>query len=276
MDNHSTESGILSNPSYHHDQQTQQPARNAQDSLNTASLSSSSTQGTTSAVQDYSSYAAYNPTDPYGYGSSGYSTSYYNNGYQQQTNNHSYTQQQPNHSYSQQQPSHSYSSTVGSYQNTGAPYQPLSSFQNTGSYTGTTSYSTTYYNPGDYQTAGGYPSSGYSNQTSIWNDPNNANYTSHQYSTYAPDTTSAYSSGTAASTSMNYEQHQKQWADYYSQTEVSCAPGTEHLSAASTSNQGSAVVSGVYPTSNTQPPSSFTPASWRPESASSELPSLQV
>jgi hypothetical protein len=109
----------------------------------------------------------------------------------------------------------------------------------------------------------------------LWNDPNNANYTSQQYSTYAPDTTSAYSSGTAASTSMNYEQHYKQWADYYSQTEVSCAPGTEHLSAASTSNLGSAV-SGVYPTSNTQPPASFTPASWRPESASSELPSLQV
>ncbi|KAI9389462.1 hypothetical protein POPTR_008G047700v4 [Populus trichocarpa] len=125
------------------------------------------------------------------------------------------------------------------------------------------------------QTAGGYPSSGYSNQTSLWNDPNNANYTSQQYSTYAPDTTSAYSSGTAASTSMNYEQHYKQWADYYSQTEVSCAPGTEHLSAASTSNLGSAV-SGVYPTSNTQPPASFTPASWRPESASSELPSLQT
>ncbi|KAJ6350158.1 hypothetical protein OIU78_006349 [Salix suchowensis] len=126
------------------------------------------------------------------------------------------------------------------------------------------------------QTAGGYPSSGYSNQTSLWNDPNNANYTSHQYSTHAPDTTGAYSSGTAASMSMNYEQHHKQWADYYSQTEVSCAPGTEHLSAASTSNQGSAVVSGVYPTSNTQPPSSYTPASWRPESASSDLPSLQT
>ncbi|KAI5575122.1 hypothetical protein BDE02_10G190800 [Populus trichocarpa] len=303
VDNHSTENGILSNSSYHHDQQTQQPARNAQDSLSTTSLSSSSTQGTTNGVQqDYSSYAAYNPTDPYG--STGYSTSYYNNGYQQQTNhsysqqqpNHSYSQQQPSHSYSQQQqpshsysqqqqpshsysqqqqPSHSYSSTVGAYQNTGAPYQPLSSFQNTGSYTGTTSYSTTYYNPGDYQTAGGYPSSGYNNHTTLWNDPNYANYTSQQYSTYAPDTTSAYSSGTAASTSMNNEQHYKQWADYYSQTEVICAPGTEHLSAASTSNQGSAV-SGVYPTSSTQPPSSFTPTSQRTESASSDLPSLQT
>ncbi|KAJ6690355.1 hypothetical protein OIU85_006606 [Salix viminalis] len=300
VDNHSTENGFLSNSSYHHDHQTQQLARSAQDNLNTASLASSSTQGT-SVTQDYGSYAAYNPTDPYGYGSSGYSN-YYNNVYQQQPNHpysqqqpsqaysqqqpsqaysqqqpsQAYSQQQPSQAYSQQQPSHQYSSTGGAYQNTGAPYQPLSSIPNTGSYTGTTSYSTTYYNPGDYQTAGGYPSSGYSNQTSLWNDPNNANYTSHQYSTHAPDTTSAYSSGTAASMSMNYEQHHKQWADYYSQTEVSCAPGTEHLSAASTSNQGSAVVSGVYPTSNTQPPSSYTPASWRPESASSDLPSLQT
>ncbi|KAJ6758087.1 80 KDA MCM3-ASSOCIATED PROTEIN [Salix koriyanagi] len=282
VDNHSTENGFLSNSSYHHDHQTQQLARSAQDNLNTASLASSSTQGT-SVTQDYGSYAAYNPTDPYGYGSSGYSN-YYNNGYQQQPNHtysqqqpsHPYSQQQPSQAYSQQQPSHQYSSTGGAYQNTGAPYQPLSSIPNTGSYTGTTSYSTTYYNPGDYQTSGGYPSSGYSNQTSLWNDPNNANYTSHQYSTHAPDTTSAYSSGTAASMSMNYEQHHKQWADYYSQTEVSCAPGTEHLSAASTSNQGSAVVSGVYPTSNTQPPSSYTLASWRPESASSDLPSLQT
>ncbi|KAG5239775.1 leukocyte receptor cluster member [Salix suchowensis] len=274
VDNHSTENGFLSNSSYHHDHQTQQLARSAQDNLNTASLASSSTQGT-SVTQDYGSYAAYNPTDPYGYGSSGYSN-YYNNGYQQQPN-HTYSQQQPSHPYSQQQPSQAYSQQQPSqaYLSSSQP-GPLSSIPNTGSYTGTTSYSTTYYNPGDYQTSGGYPSSGYSNQTSLWNDPNNANYTSHQYSTHAPDTTSAYSSGNAASMSMNYEQHHKQWADYYSQTEVSCAPGTEHLSAASTSNQGSAVVSGVYPTSNTQPPSSYTLASWRPESASSDLPSLQT
>ncbi|EEF37328.1 leukocyte receptor cluster (lrc) member, putative [Ricinus communis] len=262
----------------------------------------------------YASYS--NATDPYGYTSTGYPGYYNgyqqqlnhsysqqqpnhaysqqqpNHGYsQQQPNhaysqqlpnhaqqqpNHAYSQQQPNHAYSQQQPNHAYTQPLGAYQNTGAPYQPLSTFQNTGSYAGTSSYSATYYNPGDYQTSGAYPSNGYNNQTTLWNDSNYANYTTQQYSNYASDTTSAYSSGTAAATSVNYQQHYKQWADYYNQTEVTCAPGTEHLSVSSTSNQGtsaSGVTSG-YPNSNSQPPSSFTP-SWRPESTSSELPSVQ-
>ncbi|XP_012073414.1 SAC3 family protein A isoform X2 [Jatropha curcas] len=259
VDNRSTES------TYHHDQQTEPPARSVQQGLNATSLASSSTLGTASASQDYSSFASYsNPTDPYGYASTGY-PSYYN-GYQQQ----------PNHSYSQQQPNHAYSQPLGAYQNTGAPYQPLSSFQNTGSYAGTPSYSATYYNPGDYQTAGAYPSSGYSNQTALWSDGNYANYTTHQYANYTSDTASAYNSGTAAATPINYQQHYKQWADYYNQTEVTCAPGTEHLSVASTSNQVNSAsgVTGAYPNSNSQHPSSFT-TSWRPESTSSELPSLQ-
>ncbi|KAF2318642.1 hypothetical protein GH714_009510 [Hevea brasiliensis] len=249
---------------YHHDHLKEPTPRNVQNGLNATSLASSSTLGTTSASQDYSSYASYsNPTDPYGYASTGY-PGYYN-GYQQQ----------PNHSYSQQQPNHAYSQPLGAYQNTGAPYQPLSSFQNTGSYAGTPSYPATYYNPGDYQTAGAYPSSGYSNQTTMWSDGNYANYTTHQYSNYTADTTSAYTSGTAVANSVNYQQQYKQWADYYNQTEVTCAPGTEHLSVASTSNQVNSVpgVTTGYPNSSSQPPSSFTP-SWRPESTSSEL-SLQ-
>ncbi|XP_050209800.1 SAC3 family protein A [Mercurialis annua] len=207
----------------------------------------------------------------------GYSQQQPNQGYSQQQPNHGYTQQQPNHAYSQQQPNQAYSQPVGAYQNSGAPYQPLSSFQNTGSYSGTSSYSATYYNPGDYQTSGAYPSNGYSNQTTPWNDGNYANYTTQQYSNYTPDTTSAYSSTSAAATSMNYQQQYKQWADYYNQTEVTCAPGTEHLSASSAANQGtssSGLTSG-YPNSNGQPPLSFTP-SWNPESTPSELPSVQA
>ncbi|KAG8645159.1 SAC3 family protein A isoform X2 [Manihot esculenta] len=258
VDNLSTES------TYHHDHPKESTSKSVPHGLNATSLSSSSTLGTATASQDYSSYASYsNPTDPYGYASTGY-PGYYN-GYQQQ----------PNHSYSQQQPNHSYSQPVGAYQNTGAPYQPLSSFQNTGSYAGTPSYPATYYNPGDYQTAGAYPSNGYSNQTTLWSDGNYASYTTHQYSNYVADTSSAYASGTAAATSVNYQQQYKQWADYYNQTEVTCAPGTEHLSVPSASNQVNSVpgVTAGYPTSSSQPPSSFTP-SWRPEPASSEL-SLQ-
>ncbi|XP_062154759.1 SAC3 family protein A isoform X2 [Alnus glutinosa] len=306
VDHNSTQNGTLpsSTSTYQYDYHTQPPTRNVQDGLNAASLpSSSSSLGTANVSQDYNGYASYpNSTDPYGYGSTGY-PGYYNSyqqqqqqqqsnhssyqqqqqqsnhsSYQQQQSNHSsYQQQQSNHSsYQPQQSNHSYSQTVGAYQNTGAPYQPLSSFQNTGSYAGPASYSSTYYNPGDYQTAGGYPSSGYSNQNTLWNDANYTNYTTHQYSNYTPDTTGAYSSGTTTAPSLHYQQQYKQWADYYSQTEVSCAPGTENISVANTSNVGCPIpgVSGGYPASNTQTPTSYTP-SWRPESSSSELASVQ-
>ncbi|KAK6234100.1 hypothetical protein QUC31_006506 [Theobroma cacao] len=256
VDNHSVENGSFSNSTYHHVQQTEPSTRTVQDGSNAASLATSSSLGTTNAQPDYSGYNSYsNSTDPYSYGSTGYQGYY--NGYQQQ----------PNPSYSQ---------PVGAYQNTGAPYQPLSSFPNTGSYAGPASYSSTYYNPGDYQTAGGYPSSGYSHQTTTWNEGNYSNYTTHQYSNYTPDTTGAYASGNAATNSLHYQQHYKQWSDYYNPTEVSCAPGTENLSIASKSTQVSQVpgVSGGYATSNSQAPPSFTP-SWRPEPSSSQTPSLQ-
>ena len=255
VDNHSVQNGSF-NSTYHHVQHTEPSIRTIQDGSNAASLATSSSVGTTNAQPNYSGYNSYsNSGDPYSYGSTGYQGYY--NGYQQQ----------PNPSYSQ---------PVGAYQNTGAPYQPLSSFQNTGSYAGPASYSSTYYNPGDYQTAGGYPSSGYSHQTTTSNEGNYTNYT-NQYSNYTPDTSGAYAAGNAATNSLHYQQHYKQWADYYNQTEVSCAPGTENLSVASTSTQVSQVpgVSGGYPTSNSSAPPSFTP-SWRPESSSSLTPSLQV
>lgn len=253
-DNPSTEHGGFSNPNYHPVQHIEPHSRNIHEGLNAASTSSSL--GATNVSQEYNGYSSYpSATDPYGYGNTG-NPGYYHN-YQQQSH-------------------HSYSQPVGAYQNTGAPYQPLSSFQNTGSYAGPASYSSAYYNPGDYQTSGGYPSSNYSNHTNSWNGGNYANYTSHQYPNYTPDSNGAYSSSTVPVTSQQYQQQYKQWADYYSQTEVSCAPGTEHLSVPSTSNLECPIpgVTTGCPTSNTQPPSSFT-LSWKPESSSSELPSLQ-
>ena len=77
-------------------------------------------------LQDYNAYTSYpSSSNQYKYGSMEYD-SYYNNYHQQ-----------PNHSYSQ---------PVGAYQITGAPYQPHSSFPNTGSYDGTVTYRSTYYN----------------------------------------------------------------------------------------------------------------------------------
>ncbi|RZB89705.1 SAC3 family protein A isoform C [Glycine soja] len=248
----STGNGVYSNPTYLYDQHPQPPGRSIQDGQNVSSVAgNSSNLGTANVTQDYNAYASYpSSSNPYGYGSMGFS-GYYNN----------YQQQQPNHTYSQ---------PVGAYQNTGAPYQPISSFQNTGSYAGSASYSSTYYNPADYQTTGGYQnSSGYGNQATMWN---NGSYSSHPYTNYTPDSSGSYSSG-AATTSVQYQQQYKQWADYYNQTEVSCAPGTENLSVTSSSTLGCPIpaVTGAYATPNSQPPQSYPPF-WRQESSSSSIP----
>lgn len=255
-DTNSAENGMFSNSSYHHVQQTEPHLRNAQDGSNAASsVYPPSSLGAASVPQQYNGYMTYpSSNDPYSYGNTGYSGYY--SGYQQQSN-------------------HSYSQPVGANQNTGAPYQPLSSFQNSGSYAGPASYPSTYYNPGDYQTSGGHSTGGYSNQSNLWSEANYANYT-HQYANYTPDSNCAYSSSTAAATSLQYQQHYKQWADYYSQTEVSCAPGTENISVTNTSNLSCPIpgVSSGYSTSTshlTQPSVS----SWGPE-RSSTFPSVQV
>ncbi|KAL8051472.1 hypothetical protein ABFX02_06G150200 [Erythranthe guttata] len=153
--------------------------------------------------------------------------------YQQPQQASQYQQPQQSSQYQQQpqQSTQSYPHHVGAYQNTGAPYQPLSSFQNTGSYAGPASYSSTYYNPGDYQTSGSYTSGTYGTETNLWQGGQYATYSSNQYPNYTQDSSSAYSSTPAVATSQ-YQQHYKQWEDYYNQTqtEVSCAPGTENVS----------------------------------------------
>ncbi|KAL2526125.1 SAC3/GANP/Nin1/mts3/eIF-3 p25 family [Abeliophyllum distichum] len=279
------ENGTMSNPSYQHDQRVEPISRNVQDGMNIASTASTSNSGVANVAQGYSGYATYPNSDPYGYNSSGYAGYY--SGYQQQSNQYqqqsnqyqqqsSQYQQQQSNQY-QQQSNQSYPQPIGAYQNTGAPYQPLSSFQNTGSYTGPASYSSTYYNPGDYQTSGSYTSGTYGAQTNLWHGGQYAEYSSNQYPSYKPETNTAYSSTTAVATSQ-YQQQYKQWSDYYnqSQTEVSCAPGTENLSVSSASNLSCSVpsASGGYSASNSQLPVPYTP-SWRPESSSSESTPLK-
>ncbi|CAI9091514.1 OLC1v1026570C1 [Oldenlandia corymbosa var. corymbosa] len=258
--NYSIENGSASSSTYHHGQQAELISRNVQDGLNAPPVASTSTSGVVNAPQDYSSYSAYQNTDPYGYGNTGYTPQY--NGYQQPT-------------------SQSYQPPVGAYQNSGAPYQPLSSFQNTGSYAGPASYSGTYYNPADYQTSGGYQNGAYSNQTNYWQEGQYTSYTPQQYPNYSQDPTTLYSSTTSTETSQ-YAEHYKQWADYYNaQTEVSCAPGTENVSVPVTSSLSCSVpaVNGGYPASQSQqtsapPPAPYVP-SWRPESTTSEFHGTQ-
>ncbi|KAL7584223.1 hypothetical protein Lser_V15G44309 [Lactuca serriola] len=202
---------------------------------------------------------------------------------QQQQPNQSYPQQQPNQSsQTYVQPSQTYVQQAGAYQSTGAPHQPISSFQNTGSYPGPASYSTTYYNPGDYQTSGGYPTANYNTQTNSWNQGSYPSY-AHQYPNYTTDSNVAYTAqNNTPVASVQYQQdYSKQWTDYYSQTEVTCAPGTENVSSTSAPNLVSPlpvpVVANAYSAPNNQQVASTAPvpSSWKPESGLSELPSVQ-
>ncbi|XP_059317628.1 SAC3 family protein A isoform X2 [Lycium ferocissimum] len=265
-DSYARENGVVSHSGYDHDQQAAPPSGNVQDGFNVATSATTPSSGATNVQQDYSSYGTYQSTDPYGYNNPGYAAYY--NGYQQQ----------PNQSYSQ--PS-------GAYQNTGAPYQPLSSFPNTGSYAGPTSYSSTYYNPGDYQTSGGYASGAYNNQTNAWHEGQYAAYTCHQYPSYSSDSNAAYSSTTAPAASQ-YQQHYKQWADYYNHTQndVTCAPGTENICVSNVSSLSCPVPAGysvpgvqapashAYPASGVQGPASHAPSD-KPESGLSALSAVQ-
>ncbi|CAH8291481.1 unnamed protein product [Eruca vesicaria subsp. sativa] len=267
--------GNYSNPNYYHPQPTVPPTGNVQETPYTAPFTSSSTSETANVAQDYSGYTPYQTSsDP----PQNYSNTVYSNYYS---------------GYQQQQPSQSYPQPVGAYQNTGAPYQPISSFQNPGSYAGTPSYSGTYYNPADYQTtggyqgtnynnqtAGGYPSTNYSNQTPTSNQGNHTsnqgNYTSNPYQSYTADAANTHSSTVATTTPVHYQQNYQQWPAYYSQTEVPCAPGTEKLPATSAASQSFPVpgVTNEIPASNGQPVPSYAQP-WRQETDLSQPPSQQ-
>ncbi|CAI9264866.1 unnamed protein product [Lactuca saligna] len=145
---------------FSHDQHSEPQSRNHQDGLSVA------TTGTVSAA----GYAGY-----------------YSSSYQQQQPNQSYPKQQPNLSSQMYvQPSQTYVQPAGAYQSTGAPHQPISSFQNAGSYPGPAIYSTTYYNPGDYQPSGGYQTANYNTQTNSWSQGSHPSY-AHQYPNYTTD-----------------------------------------------------------------------------------------
>ncbi|KVI06910.1 hypothetical protein Ccrd_014733 [Cynara cardunculus var. scolymus] len=297
--NEATGSKTYPSTSFNHDQHSEPHPRNIQDGETAASAGTVSSSGTASL--EYANYAAYPNSDPYGYGSTGYA-GYYSSYQQQPTQSYpqqqptqsypqqqptqsypqqqptqSYPQQQANQSYAQQQPNQTYAQPAGAYQSTGAPHQPISSFQNTGSYAGPASYSTTYYNPGDYQTSGGYPSANYNSQTNSWNQGSYASY-GHQYPNYSAESNMAYSAQNAPAAPLQYQpDYKQQWTDYYSQTEVTCAPGTENLSSTSASNLVSplpAVASGYSALSSQHLPSTA-PSSWRPEPGLSELSSVQ-
>lgn len=257
------ENGMYSSTTYRTDQITEAASKTVPDNLSAAIAATIPKESNSeAAVQNYS-YTGYGTsTDTYGYGNTGYAGYY--SGYQQPQSNQAYTQQQ--------QPQVG----GGGYQTTGG--SNISDFTNTVPYAGPTNYTTTYYNPADYQTPSG-PGAGYNNAAGAyvnqnWQQGSYVNYGNNQYASYAPEATAT---ATAAAPTQQFQQSYNQWADYYSQTEVSCAPGTENVASTGTASAVHSVpgVPGGYVASNTQQPATFA-APWRPESSSSDVTPVQV
>ncbi|XP_010509029.1 PREDICTED: SAC3 family protein A-like [Camelina sativa] len=225
-------------------------------------LSSFQNPGSYAGTASYSG-TYYNPADYQtagGYQSTNYNNqtagSYPSTNYSNQTPASNYSNQTPASNYSNQTPASSYSNQT-----------PVSNYSNQ---TPASNYS----NP--------TPASNYSNQTpaSNYSNPtpasNQGNYTSNPYQNYTPDAANTHSSTIATATPVHHQQNYQQWSEYYSQTEVPCAPGTENLSATSAYSQSFPVpgVTSEMPASNSQPAPSYV-QHWGPETGPSQPPSQQ-
>eukprot|EP00252_Welwitschia_mirabilis_P019719 TRINITY_DN4645_c0_g1_i4.p1 TRINITY_DN4645_c0_g1~~TRINITY_DN4645_c0_g1_i4.p1 ORF type:complete len:920 (+),score=183.14 TRINITY_DN4645_c0_g1_i4:460-3219(+) len=242
--NSAMETSNVSSCNYYNTSQTEDQTQTSQyvnQSAVDSSSSVSATPGIPSGNTYDGSYSGYNSYpgvyNHYPYGSTSYPG--YNYGYSEQGN-------------------HSYSHHVGAYQNSGAPYTDSTHYPTTA----------TYYNPGVYQSMEGYRSTGYNSQTPSWNDPGYGNYGGYSgypgYGTVGP----------YPSQSHDYQS----WQEYYkqSETDVSCAPGTEPTVVSSAGNTQSLNCSVQQVNAEVaQPPPPGTQPSWQPNANSYYDASLQ-
>uniref|UniRef100_A0A8R7TJZ5 PCI domain-containing protein n=1 Tax=Triticum urartu TaxID=4572 RepID=A0A8R7TJZ5_TRIUA len=159
--------------------------------------------------------------------------------------------QYPNYYYNYPQPANDSSLHQGVDQSSGAAYQPLTSFPNSGSYVGPTS--NTYYNAGADQTAQAYATNNYYYQNQAWSGGSSGDVHAQTYQTYAPsDTNAAQSSCSLPTTSFHYPQQYNQWSNYYDQS----APNSGALAVAgnSASDTKSPSAGSGYTYPSTQPP----------------------
>uniref|UniRef100_A0ACD5TCY9 Uncharacterized protein n=2 Tax=Avena sativa TaxID=4498 RepID=A0ACD5TCY9_AVESA len=152
--------------------------------------------------------------------------------------------QYPNYYYNYPQAANNFSVQQGVDPSSGAAYQPLTSFQNSGSNVGPTS--NTYYNAGADQTAPGYATNNYYYQNNAWAGGSSGDVHSQTYQTYTPSVTSAAQN--------SYPQQYNQWSNYYDQS----APNSGGSAVAGSSvseTKASGVGSGyAYPSSQPPPP----------------------
>ncbi|KAJ1263262.1 hypothetical protein BS78_09G170000 [Paspalum vaginatum] len=195
------------------------------------------------------SHVTYSSSVQHGYSPVEYANYYY--GYPQATNDSSVQQ--------------------GANQHPGAAYQPLTSFQNSGSYIDPTS--NTYYNAGGHQTVSGYESSSYYYQNNTWNGGSTGNNYAQPYESYSSSDTNAHQSSTSMpANSLPYQQQYNQWPYYYNQP----VPNASNPVAGSSNADNGAVntPSGYsYPSSQPPPPGT---TSWKSNSVASVAPPMQM
>lgn len=176
-----------------------------------------------------------------------------------------------NYYYSYPQATNDSSVQKGTSQHPGAAYQPLTSFQNSGSYIDPTS--NTYYNAGGHQTVSGYGSSSYYYQTNTWNGGSTGNPYAQPYQNYSSSDTNAHQSSTSVpANSLPYQQHYNQWPYYYNQS----APNASiPVAESSTADNGAVNTPSGYSFPSSQPPPPGT-TSWKSNSAASVAPPVQA
>ncbi|XP_006644972.2 SAC3 family protein A isoform X2 [Oryza brachyantha] len=159
--------------------------------------------------------------------------------------------QYPNYYYNYPQTANESSVQQGVDQSSGAAYQPLTSFQNSGSYVDPTS--NTYYNAGAHQTAPGYATNNNYYQSSSWTGGSSGDNHAQSYQGYTPaDTNAAQSSSSLTNNSYHYQQQYNQWPYYYDQSAPNS--GGPAVAVSSNSNANTANISSGYVYPSTQPP----------------------
>lgn len=177
-----------------------------------------------------------------------------------------------NYYYSYPQATNDSSVQQGANQHPGAAYQPLTSFQNSGSYIDPTS--NTYYNAGGHQTVPGYGSSSYYYQNNTWNGGSSGNNYTQSYQNYSSSDTNALQTSTSMpANSVPYQQQYNQWPYYYNQSLPNAS--SNPVAGQSTTDTVAVNTPSGYSYPNSQPPPPGT-TSWKSNSVASVAPPMQV
>ncbi|XP_037472225.1 SAC3 family protein A-like isoform X2 [Triticum dicoccoides] len=221
------------------------------DNQNVASSAPPAVQSTMGLTNASHSHVPYSSSLQHGYNPAEYANYYYN--YPQATNSCSVQQ-------------------GGANQHSGAAYQPLTSFQNSGSYVDPTS--NTYYNAGGHQTAPGYATTNYYYQTDTRNDGSSGNNYAQSYQNYpSSDTNAAQSSSAVPANSFSYQQQYNQWPYYYNHS-VPTPAGNPVAGSSNIDNTVVNTTSGYSYPSMEPPPPGTTP--WKSNSSASVAPPVQA